>query len=102
MQRLEDILVEIRKKVRSLELQAEKAVKAKNLNHQLENVGKAYNRAEFHTIEEELKPLKERIRNAEREKQQSSKRTADLERREEQARNRLIEKERFTDLFVDA
>lgn len=95
MQRLEDILVEIRKKVRSLELQAEKAVKAKNLNHQLENLDKAYNRAEFYKIEEELKPLKERIANAEREKQQFSKRTADLERLEEQARNRLIEKERL-------
>src|SRR5690625_5736366 len=75
MQRLEDILVEIRKKVRSLELQAEKAVKAKNLNHQLENLDKAYNRAEFYIIEEELKPLKERIANAEQEKQQFSKRT---------------------------
>src|SRR5690625_7247630 len=42
-----------------------------------------------------MKPLKERIANAEREKQQFSKRTADLERLEEQARNRLIEKERL-------
>src|SRR5690625_6772819 len=78
-----------------MKIKEEKAIKAKNLTDQLENLDKAYNRAEFYKIEEELTRMKERIANAEREKQQFSKRTADLERLEEQARNRLIEKERL-------
>lgn len=94
LQRLEDLLVEIRKKVRSLELQAEKAVKAKNLNKELQHLDKAYNHSEFNKIQKELKPLKERIANADSEKQQLSKRISELERQEEQARNLLTEKEK--------
>src|SRR5699024_11621025 len=56
MQRLEDILVEIRKKVSSIELQAEKAVKAQHMNHQLEIQDKEYNHADFYTTEQHLTP----------------------------------------------
>lgn len=95
LQRLEDILVEIRKKVRSLELQAGKAIKAKNLQRELQHLDKAYNRSEFIKIQSELKPLQERIVNADAEKQQLSQRISELERLEEQARNRLTDKEKI-------
>lgn len=94
LQRLEDILVEVRKKARSLEIQAEKAAKAKKYRSELVALDKAYNRQQFLSIQEELKPLKNRIENAEKEKREISAKLEDLEQSEEKAESRLIEKER--------
>jgi len=94
LQRLEDILVEVRKKVRSLELQAEKAAKAKTYKSELVTLDKAYNLHQFVKIEEELDPLKKRIDNAEKEKKEIAKKLEKLEQREEKSRTELLEKER--------
>jgi chromosome segregation protein len=94
LQRLEDILVEIRKKARSLEIQADKAAKAKKFKAELELLDKAYTLHEYHAIKEELEPLEERIRNAEKEKKEVNARVSTLEETEEKARAKLIEKER--------
>ncbi len=93
LQRLEDILVEVRKKTRSLEIQAEKAAKAKKYQSELISLDKAYNRQQFQSIQDELKPLKERIENAEKEKREISSKLEKLEESEEKANNQLIEKE---------
>ncbi|REL25030.1 chromosome segregation protein SMC [Rhodohalobacter sp. SW132] len=94
LQRLEDILVEVRKKARSLEIQAEKAAKAKKYQKELVQLDKGYNRHQFLAVQEELKPLKERIENAEKEKREISEKLNRLEESEEKAGNRLIDKER--------
>jgi chromosome segregation protein len=94
LQRLEDILVEIRKKARSLEIQADKAAKAKTFKAELERFDKAYTLHEFNSIKEELDPLEERIKNAEKEKKEVNDRVSRLEEAEEKSRTILLEKER--------
>ena len=94
LQRLEDILVEVRKKTRSLEIQAEKAAKAKKYRDELVTLDKAYNRQQHESIQEELTPLNDRIKNAEKEKRTITSKLEELEEAEEKAANRLIEKER--------
>src|SRR5690625_3674178 len=94
LQRVEDILVEVRKKAKSLERQAEKARKAKMYNKELEQLDKALNKHEFAKIREELEPLKERIDHADKEKREILSSAKKLEREEETAREALAEKER--------
>lgn len=94
LQRLEDILIEIRKKVRSLEIQAGKAAKAKSYRSELESLDKAFSLSEFNTIENELHPLKTRISNAEKEKKEISAKVAELESADDEARANLLQKER--------
>src|SRR5699024_9794313 len=59
LQRVEDSLVEVRKKTNSLEKQAEKATKAKTYTKELERLDKALNKHDFVKVKEELDPLKE-------------------------------------------
>jgi len=94
LQRLEDILVEVRKKARSLELQAEKAEKANVYKEELERLDKGLNKHQFEKIKQELEPLQERIENADKEKKEISAQLEDLESGDEKARTDLLEKER--------
>lgn len=94
LQRLEDILVEVRKKARSLEIQAERAARAKSFQGELHHLDKAYTLHQYQSILEELEPLKTRISNAEKEKKEISARLEELEQNEEKARTSLLEKER--------
>ncbi len=94
LQRVDDLLVELRKKARSLEIQAEKAEKAKVYKDELELLDKGLTLHDFNKIKEELEPLKERIANADKEKREISKAIEELEESDEKARAELIEKER--------
>ena len=94
LQRVDDLLIELRKKARSLEIQAEKAEKAKVYKDELEGLDKALTLHDFNKIQEELKPLQERIANAEKEKKEISKNADELESSDEKFRAQLIEKER--------
>jgi chromosome segregation protein len=94
LQRVEDILIEVRKKARSLEIQAEKAQKAKKFKKELEHLDKALNKHEYLQIKDELEPLEERIDNAEKEKKEIVSKAEKLEEEVEEARNALNDKER--------
>jgi chromosome segregation protein len=94
LQRVDDLLVELRKKARSLEIQAEKAEKAKVYKDELELLDKALTLHEFNKIKSELEPLKERISNADKEKREITKAIEELEENDEKARASLVEKER--------
>ncbi len=94
LQRVEDILVEVRKKTNSLEKQAEKAQKAKKFKKELEHLDKALNKHEYSKIKEELEPLEERIDNADKEKKEIIAKAEKLEEEAEEARKALSKKER--------
>jgi chromosome segregation protein len=94
LQRVDDLLLELRKKARSLEIQAEKAEKAKVYKDELQTLDQALTLHEFNKIKAELEPLKERIANADKEKKEISKSTTDLEEADEKARAELLEKEK--------
>lgn len=94
LQRVDDLLIELRKKTRSLEIQAEKAGKAKAYKEELELLDKALTLHDFKKIQEELEPLQERITNAEKEKREIANASEELESADEKARNDLQIKER--------
>jgi len=94
LQRIDDLLIELRKKTRSLEIQAEKAIKAKGYKEELEKLDKALTLHEYERIQQELNPLIERVNSAELEKTQLQQKLNTLEAEDEQARKALVEKER--------
>ena len=94
LQRVEDILVEVRKKTKSLEKQAQKARQAKKFKQELEHLDKALNKHEYLKVKEELEPLEERIDNADKEKKEIVSKAEKLEKEAESARKALNEKER--------
>lgn len=93
LRRVEDILVEIRKNARSLQLQASRARRAKEHEDQLWKLDQAVARFEFENIQKELKPLMERIVNAETEKEEFIRSIEQLENQEQAAREALRRKE---------
>lgn len=93
MLRVEDILVEIRKKVRSLQLQAKKAERAKEYSDQLYQLDLGWNRFEYDRIQEELKPLMESLVKAEKEKSELVREFAALEEEERIGREELENRE---------
>ncbi len=70
MLRIEDILVEIRKKVKSLQIQAGRAQRAKQYEEDLVRLDKAISRFDYDKIQAELGPLLDRILTAEKEKEE--------------------------------
>ena len=93
LQRVEDILVEIRKNTRSLQLQASRAQRAKEYNEELERLELGLARFEYDAVNAELEPLIERIVNAESEKEEFNRNLEQLEQLEEEARRELRQKE---------
>lgn len=94
LQRVDDLLIELRKKARSLEIQAEKAEKAKKYKVELESLDKGFTLHEFNKIKKELEPLQERINNAEKEKKEINVAAEEFETSDEKARTKLLEKEK--------
>ena len=94
LQRVDDILSEIRKNVRSLQTQASKAKKAKEFEEELRVLDLGLNKHEFEKVKAELDPLNERIDNAQEEKLEIQQELDKLEQAEEKARRSLTEKER--------
>ncbi len=79
LRRVDDLLMEIRKNVRSLQIQAGKAQRAKEYSEQLRRLDLALSKHEYDTIRAESLPLMERIIHAEQEKDDLSRGTESLE-----------------------
>lgn len=94
LQRVDDLLIELRKKARSLEIQAEKAAKAKKYKEELETLDKALTQYDLSKVQDELGPLSERIENADKEKREMTLATEKMEAELERAQAQLTNKER--------
>lgn len=94
LQRLEDILVEVRKKTRSLELQSQRAVKAKGYREELERLDKTVLAFSWRQIRDQQEPLKKQIGAASAKKAELATQLEILEQKEEKLRTELHEKER--------
>ncbi len=95
MLRVDDILVEIRKKTRSLQIQAGKARRTKEYAEQLHSLDLGWSRYEYDRIQQLLEPLRDNILEAEKEKKSLSQKFTSLEEAEVLARQKLSEKEAF-------
>ncbi len=93
LQRMEDILVEVRKKTRSLQAQASRAERARKYQGELEFLDKSVSRQEYDNVRSELNPLLERIASASATKEELQNRLNMLEQNEEEAHEALIGKE---------
>ncbi|MEX0679931.1 MAG: chromosome segregation protein SMC [Balneolales bacterium] len=93
LQRMEDILVEIRKKTRSLQAQASRAERAQKYREELEFLDHAVSKQEYDHVQNELNPLLERIASAYSSKEELQRRLQQLEQNEAAAHEALIEKE---------
>jgi chromosome segregation protein len=93
MLRIDDILVEIRKKVKSLQIQAGRAQRAKQYEEDLHRFDKALSRYDYNTIIAELTPLMDRILNAEKEKEELQRLLDQTEQQKVLAKDTLTERE---------
>ena len=94
LQRMEDILVEVRKKTRSLQSQASRAERAHKYREELDFLDKAVSRKEYENVRSELDPLLERIASASSSREELERRIKGLEQNENEAHENLIEKEK--------
>ncbi len=94
LQRMEDILVEVRKKTRSLQAQASRAERARKYQEELEFLDKAVSRQEYQNVRNDLNPLLERIASVSSTREELQSRLEMLEKNEEEAHEELIGKER--------
>ena len=93
LQRVDDLLVEIRKNVRSLQIQAGKAQRAKEYGEQLRHLDLALSRDEHRAILAELLPLMERIVHAEQEKEELTRMSTQLDEQLDLTKEALTGKE---------
>ncbi|MEX0639335.1 MAG: chromosome segregation protein SMC [Balneolaceae bacterium] len=93
LQRIDDLLIEVRKKARSLQLQAERAERARTIRIELEQLDKAWNRREYLKIESELEPLRKQIASAEKERSEIGDLLEEKEQKEQQSREEMISRE---------
>lgn len=93
LQRMEDILVEVRKKARSLQTQASRAERAQKYREELDFLDKAVSRQEYQNVRDELNPLLERIASASSTREELDRRLKQLEQNETGAHEELTTKE---------
>ncbi|TNE68760.1 chromosome segregation protein SMC [bacterium] len=93
LQRLDDVLVVIRKNVRSLQLQAQRALKAKEFTEELRHLELGLAKFEIERIDSELIPLKERMVQTELEKDDLNRQVTQTETALQLAKELLAQKE---------
>lgn len=91
--RVEDILVEVRKKVRSLELQAQRAEKAKEHRTRLQEIELGLARHDYQKLVAELEPLLSEIKEAEQIKESAGREVEKREHSLQLSKQELLSKE---------
>ena len=94
LQRVEDILFEVRKKTRSLQTQAQKAERAQRYEADLKELELASAKAQHTVLSEKLHPIHEQITQARTERETLDQKIGELEGSQEQAQNQLLEREK--------
>lgn len=93
MTRIEDILLEVRKNVGSLNRQSNRARQAKDLEEELRLLDQSVSRLEYRRLQDQLQPLRQRLVDVEAEKEQLQRDIDDAEQSKLLAEAQLVEKE---------
>lgn len=93
MTRIEDILLEVRKNVGSLNRQSNRARQAKELEEELRLLDQAVSRLEYRRLQDQLQPLRQRLIDVEAEKEQLQRNIEEAEQSKLLAESQLVEKE---------
>lgn len=93
MTRIEDILLEVRKNVGSLNRQSNRARQAKDLEEELRLLDQSVSRLEYRRLQDQLQPLRQRLIDVEAEKEQLQRDIDDAEQSKLLAEAQLVEKE---------
>ncbi len=93
MTRIEDILLEVRKNVNSLNRQSNRARQAKDLEEELHLLDQAVSRMEYRRLQDQLQPLRQRLTDVEAEKEQLQRDIEEAEHSKQIAEVQLAEKE---------
>jgi len=93
MTRIEDILIEVRKTVNSLNRQSNRARQAKDLEEELHLLDQAVSRVEFRRLQDQLLPLRQRLTDVEAEKDSLHRKIEESDQARVLSEQQLIEKE---------
>lgn len=93
MTRIEDILLEVRKNVGSLNRQSNRARQAKDLEEELRLLDQSVSRQEYRRLQDQLQPLRQRLVDVEAEKEQLQRDIEEAEQSKTLAESQLVEKE---------
>ncbi len=93
MTRIEDILLEVRKNVSSLNRQSNRARQAKELEEELRILDQAVSRMEYRRLQDQLQPLRQRLVDVEAEKEQLQRNIEEAEQSKQISETQLAEKE---------
>lgn len=93
MTRIDDILLEVRKNVGSLNRQSNRARQAKELEEELRLLDQAVSHLEYRRLQDQLQPLRQRLVDVEAEKEQLQRDIEEAEESKSLAEAQLIEKE---------
>lgn len=94
LQRVDDILFEVRKKTRSLQTQAQKAERAQRYEKELKELELASSKAQHKELSDKLKPVHEQITEARSEQETLDQQISELEQTHENAQKYLLEREK--------
>ncbi len=94
LQRVDDILFEVRKKTRSLQTQAQKAERAQRYEKELKELELASAKAQHKELSDKLNPVQEQITEARSERETIDQQITELEQTHENAQRYLVEREK--------
>ncbi len=94
LQRVDDILFEVRKKTRSLQTQAQKAERAQRYEAELKQLELASAKAQHQELSNKLTPIQEQITEARSDQESLDQKITELEQTHENAQRYLLEREK--------